>query len=93
MQNSAARLICRLRRFDHVTDERSGARRLQDRCANVQGMHGIAPEYLRPVVCVTDLPDRQSLRSTGTNRQVVPLFKLLSTIDTRAFPVASPHVW
>jgi len=55
-------------------------------------MHGIAPEYLGPVVRVTDLPGRQSLRSAGTNRLLVPPFKL-STIGTRAYPVASPHVW
>jgi len=46
VQNAAAWLICRLRRFDHVIDAlvslialaaRPGARRLQDRRANVQG--------------------------------------------------------
>jgi len=55
-------------------------------------LRGIAPEYLGPVVCVAYLPGRQSLRSAGTNRLVVPPFKL-STIGTRAFPVASPRVW
>jgi len=54
-------------------------------------LHGIAPRYLGPVVRVTDLPGRQSLRSAGTNDQVVPPFKV-STIGTRAFPVASPRV-
>jgi len=82
VQNAAARLICRLRRFDHITDElvslhwlhdaRPGARRLQDRRANVKGSAWIAPEYLGPVVRVADLPGRQSLRSSGTNRPVVP---------------------
>jgi len=63
-------------------------------------LHGIAPEYLGPVVCVADLPGRQSLRSAGTNRLVVPPVKLLTiapvkllTIGTRAFPVASPRAW
>jgi len=37
------------------------------------------------------LPGRQYLRSAGTNRLMVPPFKL-STIGTRAFPVASPGV-
>jgi len=55
-------------------------------------LHGIAPEYLEPVVRVADVPGRQSLRSAGTNRLVVPPFKL-STIGTRAFPVAGPRVW
>jgi len=34
--------------------------------------HGMAPEYLGTVVRVADLPGRQSLRSVGTNRLVVP---------------------
>jgi len=55
-------------------------------------MHGIAPEYFGPVVRVAYLPGRQSLHSAGTNRLVVPLFKL-STISTQAFPVANPRVW
>jgi len=60
----------------------------------VKILHGIAPEYLGTVVRVADLSGRQSLHSagTGTNRLVVPPFKL-STIGTRAFPVASPRVW
>jgi len=53
--------------------------------------HEIAPECLGPVVRVADLPGRQDLRSAGTNCLVVPPFEL-SSIDTRAFPVASPHV-
>jgi len=55
-------------------------------------MHGITPEYLGPVVRVADLPGRQSLRSAGNNRLMVPPFKL-STIGKRAFLVANPHVW
>jgi len=55
-------------------------------------LHGIAPEYLGPVVRVANLPGRQSLRSAGTKRLVVPPFKL-STIGTRAFPVDGPRVW
>jgi len=55
-------------------------------------LHGVAPEYLGPVVRVAYLLSRQFLRSAGTNRLVVPPFKL-STIGTRAFPVASSRVW
>jgi len=55
-------------------------------------LHGMAPEYLGPIVRIADLPGRQSLRSAGTNRLVVPPFKL-STIGTRAFLVASPSAW
>jgi len=100
VQNAAARSMCRLRRFDHVTDELVSLHWLlvpervvyKIAVLTFKVMHGIAPEYLGPVVCVADLPGRQSLRSAGTNRLVAPPFKL-STIGTRAFPVASPRVW
>jgi len=100
VQNAAARLICRLRRFDHVTDALVSLHwlRVPERVVykiavlTFKVLHGIAPEYMGPVVCVADLPSRQSLRSAGTNRLVVPPFKL-SKIGTLAFPVASPRVW
>jgi len=100
VQNAAARLICRLRHFDHVTDALVSLHwlRVPERVVykiavlTFKVMHGIAPEYLRSVVRVADLPGRQSLRSAGTNRLVVPPFKL-SAIGTRAFPVAGPPAW
>jgi len=100
VQNAAARLICRLRHFDHVTDVLVSLHglRVPERVVykiamlSIKVLHGIALEYLGPVVRVADLPGRQSLRSAGTNRLVVPLFKL-STIGTRVFPVAGSHVW
>jgi len=100
VQNAAAWLICRLRRFDHVTDALvslhwlSVPERVVYKIAvlTFKVLHWIAAEYLGSVVRVVDLPGRQSLRSAGTNRVVVPPFTL-STIGTRAFPVASPRVW
>ena len=100
VQNTAARLIYRLRRFDHVTDALVSLHwlRVQERVVykiavlTFKVLHGIAPAYLGPIVRVTDLPGRQSLRSASTNRLVVPPFKL-STFGTRAFPVAGPRVW
>jgi len=55
-------------------------------------LHVIAPEYLGPVVGVTDLPGRHTLRFASANRLVVPLFKL-KIIGACAFQVAGPHVW
>jgi len=52
----------------------------------------IAPEYLGPVVRVADLPGRPAHRSAGTNRLVVPSFKL-STFGSRTFPAAGHSVW
>ena len=48
--------------------------------------------YLGPVVRVDDLPGRQALHSASTNRHVVPPSKL-STIGSRAFPVAGLQLW
>jgi len=57
-------------------------------------LHGIAPEYLGPVVRVADLPawSTGSSLSWHYSRLVVPPFKL-PTSGTRAFSVAGPHVW
>ena len=35
-------------------------------------LHGLAPQYLGPLNRVADLPGRRSLRSTDSNRMVVP---------------------
>jgi len=80
VQNAAARLIFSLRRFAHVTDALVSLHwlRVPERVVyNVltfKVLHGIAPEYLGPVVRVANLPGRQSLRFAGTNRLVVPPF-------------------
>jgi len=48
--------------------------------------------YLGPLVPVRSLPGRRSLRSTGTNRLLVPPVKR-STVGSRAFPVVGPKTW
>jgi len=99
VQDAAARLICRLRRFDHVTDALVSLHwlRVPERVVYKIAVQGSAWDrtgvsrtctFVSPI-CLVDM---QSLRSAGTNRLVVSSFKL-STIGTRAFPVASPHVW
>ena len=47
-----------------------------------------------PLDRVADVSGRRSLRSSGTNRPVVPLppFRL-STVGGRAFPVAAAKIW
>jgi len=55
-------------------------------------LHGDAPRYLGPLIRVDDLPGRRPLRSTNTNRLVVPQVKL-STVGSRAFAVAAPDIW
>jgi len=55
-------------------------------------LHDNAPRYLGPLVAVADLPGRRALRSASTSRLVIPLIKL-STVASRAFPVAAAQVW
>ena len=53
---------------------------------------GVAPQYLGPLNRVTDISGRRSLRSSGTNRLVVPPFRL-SIVGSRALPVAAAKIW
>ena len=45
-------------------------------------VHGLAPGYLGPFTCVTDLPSRWSQRTVGTSRLVVSTSRL-STVGSR----------
>ena len=56
---------------------------------------GIAPRYLGPLNRVADVSGRRSLRFSGTNRLVVPPFRLSTvlTAGSRAFPVAAAKIW
>jgi len=51
-----------------------------------------ATRYLGPLTRVDDLPGRRTPRSTNANRLVVPPVTL-STVGSRAFAVAAPHIW
>ena len=54
--------------------------------------HGDAPQYLGPFTSTADVPGRRALRSAGTKRLVVPPVRL-STVGSRAFPVAAAQIW
>ena len=100
MLNASARLIFDLRRYDSVTDALASLhwlrvpQRVQFKVAvlTYKTLHGTGPQYLGPLVRVADLPGRQSLRSAGTNRLVVPPARL-ATVGSRAFAAAGPRVW
>ena len=55
-------------------------------------LHDSTPRYLGPLVAVADQPGRRALRSASTSRLVIPPIKL-STVGSRAFPVAAAQVW
>jgi len=96
----SARLIFNLRRYDSVADALASLhwlrvpQRVQFKVAvlTYKTLHGTGPQYLGPLVRVADLPGRQSLRSAGTNRLVVPPVRL-ATVGSRAFAAAGPRVW
>ena len=69
-----------------------GASRIQDRRADLKVLCGIVPRYLGPLNCVADVSGWRSLCDSGINRLVVPPFRL-STVGSRAFPVAAAKIW
>jgi len=75
--NAAAPLIYRLRTRDHITDALISLHwlqvpeRIQYKLAILayRVLHGDAPLYFSPPICIDDLPGRRPLRSTNTNRK------------------------
>jgi len=98
--NAAARLIFHLMHSDHVTDALVSLHwlrvpgRIQFKIAvlTYRALHGDAPRYLEPFTSTADVPGRRALRSAGTSRLVVPSVRL-STVGSRAFPVAAAQIW
>ena len=101
--NAAARLIYHLRPHDHITDALATLHwlRVPERVHYkiavltfkvLHRLHDSAPRYLGPLVAVADLPGRRALRSASTSRLVISPIKL-STVGSRAFPVAAAQVW
>ena len=89
-----------LRPYDRITDALTTLRwlrvteRVQYKIAvlTFEVHHDSAPRQLGPLVAVADLPGRQTLRSASTSRLVAPPIKL-STVGSRASPVAAAQVW
>ena len=100
VQNAAARLIYHMRSADHITDAVACLHwlrvpeRIEYKIAvlTYKVLHGSAPRHLGPLVPTADLPGRQTLRSDGTSRLMVPPTRR-STVGDRAFTVAGPRVW
>jgi len=98
--NAWARLVYRLRRYDHVTDSLITLHwpRLPERVdfkvavTAYRVLHGLAPPYLGQLARVADLPSRRRLRSSSTHQLHVPPFRL-STVSRRSFPVAAATLW
>ena len=98
--NAAARMVFRLRRYDHVSDALSVLHwlrvpeRIEFKLAvtTYRVLHGLAPSYLRHLVRVSDVPGRRRLRSAATSKLVTATYRL-STVGRRSFSVAAPILW
>ena len=49
-------------------------------------LHGLAPQYLRPLTHVSNLPGRRALHPASTNQLDIPFVRL-------SFNVAGPRYW
>jgi len=98
--NAAARLICHLRRPDHISDALvclhwlRVPKRIEFKIAvlTYTVLCGAAPRYLGPLSLTADMADRRPLCSSATNRLVVPSYRL-SSVGSRALPVAAAKIW
>jgi len=84
VHNAAARLIFHLRRSDHISDALiclhwlRVPKPVEFKIAMLthKVLCGVAPRYLGPLNRVSDVSGWRCLRSSGTNRLVVPRFRL-----------------
>jgi len=101
VQNAAARLIFNMRRSEHIIDALTSVHwlRVPERIIfkvatlTFRALHGTAPPYMTSQFTrVAGMPNRRRLRSASSNQRDVPSIHL-STVGSRAFPVAGAKVW
>ena len=88
--NAAARLLFRLRRYDHITDAFAvlhwlrAPQRVDYKVAVMafQALNGLSPLYLDQLVRVADLPGGHCLHSSSSHRLQVPTYRL-ATVGRR----------
>ena len=98
VQNAAARILTRTRKFDHITPVLSSLHWLPIHARadfkvlllTYKILHGLAPAYLTDLISPYSLP--RALRSQGAGLLVVPRVKKKSA-GHRAFSYRSPFLW
>uniref|UniRef100_A0A3B1KGG3 Reverse transcriptase domain-containing protein n=1 Tax=Astyanax mexicanus TaxID=7994 RepID=A0A3B1KGG3_ASTMX len=98
IQNSAARILKRVRKHEHITPVLQSLHwlpvsvRIEYKVSLLayQCIHGNAPPYLKELL--TPQTSSRSLRSANSNRLLLPRTKL-STMGDRAFCSAAPRLW
>lgn len=102
VQNTAARLICNISKFDHITPTLLKLHWLPIRfrinfkilLITYKALNGQAPEYLKELLSFKTSSARYNLRSN--NNELVlktPSFRSLKTLGDRSFTVAAPKLW
>ena len=101
VQNAAARLISRTRKFDHITPVLRDLhwlpirKRIDFKIATLvfKCLHDLAPPYLvGDIVPLASIPGRRLLRSSSTQTLSVP-FVRTANYGSRCFAVYGPTVW
>ena len=100
VQNAAARLITRTRKFDHVTPVLRDLhwlpirQRIDFKIATLvfKCLHGLAPPYLADgIIPLASITGRRQLRSSDTRTLSVP--RVRTVYGSRSFFVYGPTVW
>ena len=102
VQNAAARLICNISRFDHITPSLTKLHWLPVRFRVIfkillityKVLNGCAPEYLVDLVNLKSSAGCYNLRSNKDEFLLsVPTFRSLKTLGDRSFCIAAPKLW
>ncbi|KAF4070683.1 hypothetical protein AMELA_G00288330 [Ameiurus melas] len=98
VQNAAARVLTRTRRYDHITPILSTLYWLPVKflikfkilLLTYKALHGLAPQYLSDLLVLYDLP--RLLRSKGAGYLTLPRI-VKATAGGRAFAYRAPQLW
>ena len=99
VQNTAARILTRTRKFEHITPVLKSlhwlevSKRIEFKLLTLthKCLHGKAPHYLEELVTL-HTSSREGLRSSNKDLLVVPKSKH-KTMGDRAFAIAAPTLW
>ncbi|XP_049320995.1 uncharacterized protein LOC125781301 [Astyanax mexicanus] len=98
VQNAAARVLTKTRKFDHISPVLSALHWLPVKfridykilLLTYKALHGLAPEYLQDLISCYEPP--RLLRSQGAGLLVVPKIQR-SSAGGRAFSYKAPQLW
>ena len=100
VQNAAARLICNIARFDHISPILFELHWLPIKyrinvkilLITYKALHGLAPNYITELITVKPL-SRYNLRSDGELFLQRPTIKSSATLGDHSFALAAPTLW